>query len=398
MPALAKRAPTSFASDLKKNPPKPVAPLWQGPCDKGPHGGITQSMLQKFLICRERFRVRYVLGLQPKHTFNPKSSYGDMWHVCEEALAKHNGPVSFSNPCPPWTQPLAEFCAGLIQANPMKVEEISHWAATCATQFPVYNDYWAKHPDVCNRTPLMQEQVFDVPYQIPSGRIVRLRGKYDAVDLIEENGVKGVWLQENKTKGKVDEGVMKRQLTFDMQTMYYLVTLHEMQEDMKSLLRPDGERVTPFLLSPVMGVRYNVIRRPFSGGVGTIRRHKPTKSNPQGESFDGFYKRFSQDYLEADPGYWFMRWKVRIGAGDLLKFRNQFLDPILEQLCDWWEFVGKEKDVWASSRNGGTHWRMPFGCYNSLTEGSGQTDLDEYLENGNTVGLERAQELFKELK
>lgn len=349
-------------------------------------------MLQKFLVCRERFRVRYVLGLQPKHSFNAKSAYGDMWHVCEEALAKHNGPVSFSNPNPPWIEPLATFGANLIRANAMHQQEIEHWLATCCTQFPVYNDYWAKHPDVCNRTPLMQEQVFDVPYPLPSGRKVRLRGKYDAVDLIEENGVKGIWLQENKTKGNVEEGVIKRQLTFDCQTMFYLISLGLTKEKDK------------LPIAPVMGVRFNVIRRPFAGGKGSIRRHKPTKSNPQGESFDGFYKRFSTDYLEADPGYWFMRWKVRIGAGDLLKFRNQFLDPILEQLCDWWDWVNTAKDPFKPffdddhNNLSAIHWRAPFGVYNSLTEGSGQTDLDEYLENGNTVGLERATELFKELK
>lgn len=235
MPALAKRSATSFAPDLKKNPPKPNAPLWAGPCDSGPHGGVTQSMLQKFLVCRERFRVQYVLGLQPKHSFNPKSAYGDMWHVCEDALARHNGPVSFSNPNPPWIEPLATFGANLIRANPMHQQEIEHWLATCCTQFPVYNDYWAKHPDVCNRTPLMQEQVFDVLYPLPSGRKVRLRGKYDAVDVIEENGVHGVWLQENKTKGDVREGVIKRQLAFDMQTCFYLVALRQATEGGKLL-------------------------------------------------------------------------------------------------------------------------------------------------------------------
>jgi hypothetical protein len=31
------------------------SPLWSGPCDSGPQGGITFSLLSRFSSCRERF-------------------------------------------------------------------------------------------------------------------------------------------------------------------------------------------------------------------------------------------------------------------------------------------------------------------------------------------------------
>jgi hypothetical protein len=43
------------------------------------------------------------------------------------------------------------------------------------------------------------------------------------------------------------------------------------------------------------------------------------------------------------------------------------------------------------------HWRHPFGVYDALNEG-GSSDLDEYLETGSTVGLEKASTLFPELE
>ena len=73
---------------------------------------------------------------------------------------------------------------------------------------------------------MLQEQVCDVPYNLPSGRVVRLRGKFDSVDLIDG----GIYLQENKTKGDIDKIQVERQLSFDLQTLMYSVALHKMKE------------------------------------------------------------------------------------------------------------------------------------------------------------------------
>jgi hypothetical protein len=49
------------------------------------------------------------------------------------------------------------------------------------------------------------------------------------------------------------------------------------------------------------------------------------------------------------------------------------------------------------SRKYKMHWRHPYGVFDALNEG-GSSDLDEYLETGSTVGLERASTLFPELE
>lgn len=89
-----------------------------------------------------------------------------------------------------------------------------------------------------------------------------------------------------------------------------------------------------------------------------------------------------------------MRWKVEITKGDIDRFKHDCLDPLLEQLCIWWDDVSRSADPFSARHN---HWRHPFGVMNVLDEG-GSSDLDEYLSSGSTVGLQRVNKLFTELE
>ena len=134
-------------------------PLWQGPCADGPLGGVTQSMLVRFLSCRERFRLKYILGLEPHDRWNKNIGYGNMWHACEEALAAGVDHIPA----------LTEHTKHQIDRYQLQREEILKWYNVCLVQFPEYVKYWADHPDARSRIALMQEQIFDVPYTLPSG-------------------------------------------------------------------------------------------------------------------------------------------------------------------------------------------------------------------------------------
>lgn len=401
----------SLADTLKKAAPKVKHdfPLWKGPNDPSPLGGITQSMLSGFLVCRERFRLKYVEGLRPPESFNHKMEYGNMWHVCEEALARG---VSPDNKLDQWI-PLVEYVRELCRRYPTQQTQIDHWYRVCKTQFPYYVDYWKKHPDVKQRIPLLQEEVFDVSYQLPSGRSVRLRGKFDSVDWIGPKTTGRVFLQENKAKGEIKEQQLREQLQCDLQTMMYLIALRSMLE--KGVIEGlpfKSKRPTDLLA----GVRYNVIRRPLSGGKGSIKQHQPSKSNPQGESKDAFYKRLADDYIAVEPETFFMRWQCIVTPTEIARFERRVLQPILENLCDWWEYMkvvkftpwepGMFNNVVIKQAKGlpdihyrynSIHWQHPYGIYNVINEG-GKTDVDEYLINGSTVGLERATTLFPELQ
>jgi len=385
----------------KKATTKKKTPVWRGPTVDG----ITQSLLSRFLVDRERFRLLVVEGLKPAEGFSHRIGYGNMWHVCEEALAAGVN----------WDKPLAAYCKTLCTEFHTQQDEIAKWYCCCKTQFPIYVDYWQHHPDVKQRTPIFQEKVFSVLYELPTSRTVLLNGKWDSVDIIGSGKTAGIYLQENKSKGDINENQLKRQLTFDLQTMIYLIALQTLHKQFKL-----GDR-------PILGVRYNVVRRPLSGGRGTIKQLENVnrgkkgsdgkKPVPRPETSDEFYRRLGDLIASATgpdwgcrPGdsYFFMRWKCEVNPHDINRFRCECLDPILEQLCDWWQWIVKSSGRSPFSPDDGCdnelyrevqssiHYRMPYGIYNPLLEGN-PTDLDEYLHSGSEIGLQRVTNLFPEL-
>jgi len=339
--------------------------VWRGPHEDG----ITQSLLSRFLMCRERFRVLVIEGLAPMEQFNHRLEYGNFWHICEEHSSGGGN----------WTAPVTAYAKQLALRFPESREQIEHWWRVCLRQFEIYEDL--KGPVRCNS--LMQEFVFSVPYKLPSGRTVILRGKWDSVFGEDD----GIWLLEHKTKGTVDEQTIRRQLTFDLQTMFYVVAL---KEHIRTNTRKEmkGKKVA--------GVLYNVVRRPLSGGKGSIRQHKATKNKP-GETKEHFYDRVAK-IIQEDSENYFFRWKVVLTKGDVAAFKRKFLRPILEQLCDWWHIQATLTPPLAwYNRSNYTHWQTPFEVWNVLEKG-GTTDLDAYLTTGNRAGLHKVKTLFGELE
>jgi len=385
---------------------KSKEPLWRGP----EVDGVTQSLLGRYLCCKERFRLLVMEGLRVGEEFSQRIHYGNMWHVCEEALAKSN----LGN----WETDLKWYCQELAKEFPLQGQQIEHWYNICKLQFPIYVAWWAKHKDVKNRKPLLEEVSFNVPYKLPSGRTVGLRGKWDSVDLAG----KEIWLQENKTKGDIDERQLVRQLTFDLQTMMYIIALGYAPYDRSEpVRRVANHAVGREWWKQIAGVRYNVIRRPLAGGKGSISQRKGRQTNKGlvgSETLPEFYARLA-DLIENAHGpeydlpkgehYFFMRWNVNIIQSDIDKFKRECLDPVLENLLDdyeWWAHCfsnGIPNLLWDYGIRGARfpkhserHLRLPYGIWNPLLEGR-STDLDEYLATGSTVGLQRTDNLFKEL-
>lgn len=349
-------------------------PLWKGPVVDG----ISQSMICRFLVCRERFRISYVEGLQPFPVLSKPLEYGNMWHICEEYFAIKED----------WSKPLSEYTKTLYKKFPAQPDEVSRLERICRTQFPVYVDWWKKNSPVVPKTAILSESVFSEMYTLPDGRKVKLRGKVDRVDRDNSNTF---WLRENKTKSEIDDFKIQRQLRFDLQTMMYLTALMIMRKD-----RKDPFDVRKYKLG---GVEYNVVKRPLSGGKHSIVQKKPTKKMPKGESTDDYFNRLG-GLIKDNPQDFFARWDVAVTENEVHRFQCEFLNPVLTQILNWWEALttGDPMNPW--EYNGGVgnphHYRTPYGLYNVLLEG-GSTDLDEYIETGNRVGLTTTQILFPEL-
>jgi PD-(D/E)XK nuclease superfamily len=372
---------SKLAATLKKNIPanSPTLaikqPAWKGPAIDG----VTQSLIHSYLACKERFRIKVIEGLKPIDTFQVAIEYGNLWHICEENFAARQ----------PWEQPLKLAASLLAKTYPTQVDKITTYYNACRLQFPIYIDYWRKQPDVKQRKPIFQEKIFEYDYELPSQRTVKLRGKLDSCDYIG----KAIYLQENKTKSEVDEEKLIKQLSFDFQTMYYIFVLDN-DPSIQPLLK--GNKVD--------GVRYNVIRRPLSGGKGTISRHKATKNKPA-ETEAAYYERLRQVFLE-DPASFFVRFRSEISDNDKERFNHECFIPVLENLCDdyeWWSYCKLNNEnpfnYLLRQKRFSHHlrqYRLPYGGYNPVADGR-IGDLDEYLRIGNVVGLQRVETFFPEL-
>lgn len=310
-----------------------------------------------------------------------------MWHACEEGLSSPGGA---------WWDKLTAHVSEEMKVHATQRAEIAYWSRICYAQFTEYVKYWREHDDVRNRTPIAQEKVFDVRYPLPSGRTARLRGKFDAVDVL---GASSVFLQENKTKSELDEVSLQRRMQFDVQSMMYLTVLGLIQE--AGAWRHWGrcEQAAMLDAGRIAGVLYNVVRRPLSGGKGSIKPHaaKTTKKKyVPAETEVEFIERLRRDYIAAEPDKWFYRVKCHLATGEVERFKRQFLTPILESLCDWYDWVTSEGgrcDPFASS----LHWRYPFGVYNAIDE-TGASEYDAFLATGSEAGMSRVTDVFPELK
>ena len=386
----------SIASRLKAASRPNV--LWKGPEDDSPLGGITQSMMSDFLSCKERFRVKYVEGLQPISKFNRAIEFGNMWHECEEALASQGVErelvrvTGLHKAARSWESALRTYSEKLSTRYPFDRGEILKWTHVIQVQFPEYIRYWSAHPDVLKREPILQEKLFKVRYDLPSGRTVILRGKWDSVDLIGD----GIWLKENKTKTKFDLPQIQRQLSFDLQTATYLTALYQDTgiDELEEVKMRVGKGKTPAARAQwaIKGTSYNVVRRECP-----IKQHegRQLKSGwKEGESVSGWMERLRSGYFAAKPDEWFARFSSKVSHADILLFQRTFLNPFLENMCWWYDEVTGGRSDYPPPP---THWRTPFGIYSALTE-SGFTEMDEYLANGSTVGLRRIETLFPELE
>lgn len=382
---------------VSANKRKKSQPLWKGPIEDG----ITFSLLSKFVVCPERFRLKVVEGVVEDEGFNHAIEFGSLWHEAEEA---HSGKK-------PWKPAIGRYRDKLRANYPSDESEIRKWYNVAVNTFPLYVDHWRTHEIERGRKPIFEEVSFRVPYKLPSGRIIVLRGKWDCVYRIKAS----VYLQENKTKGKIDEEGLQATIDQNLQTMLYQIALRTIADKKgPEPLNEEMEQVTKRLRgelqsSKIKGVLYNVVRRPLSDQHAI--RQKKTETERQ------FFKRMV-DSISDNPEHYFKRWKVTLTNNDLERFKTRILHPLLERLLDWWEWITADlSDPWRVPTidelpadvpydavrppakgvpGGGIHYQSPWGVYNSLAGGF-RGDYFDFLTTGRRGGLTKIDTLFPEL-
>lgn len=303
--------------------------------------GVSFSILSKFVIDRERCRIRNVLGLI-HDTGTESLDFGTAFHKLTQYHA------------------MGESLA-LLKRRVTKNSKDTLLGEMAFEVFKQYAITWKK--DDRKKKYIDSERKFRVPIKLPCGREVHLQGKYDEVFL--ENGQ--LWLQENKTKSQIDEYGIEHGLSQDLQTMLYACTMEHMY----------GRRVH--------GVLYNVIRKPL-----LRQRKKETSVN--------FLKRIRED-IEKRPEWYFIRWRTEITKQDLDNFKKKTLYPLLTQMCLWWESIRHNPfDPWTLPDGSVNphHFLRPVGVYDPFKFGKGE--YFDYITRGVRIGLKEIDTAFPELQ
>jgi len=385
------------------SPPKKQTPLWRGPQEDG----ITFSLLSRFIECRERFRLKVIEGLVEDEGFLDAIEYGNMWHEAEEAFSRKRD----------YERVMRQMYARWRANYPNQEEETRKWYMVCKTTFPIYIEYWKQHQHEVQRTPILEEKSFSVKYVLPSGRWLKLRGKFDAIFGILKTGQ--LLLQENKSKNKMDLEGLQKTLDQDLQTMLYQIAMrlsivekkgeHYFQTDEGQMKVPQMKKAPTF-----QGVLYNVVKRPLSDMYAIRQRKTETET----QFFDRLAQNIREDSFTSDgkakrDSSYFHRWEINITEEEIDTFKNRVFDPLLEQLMDWWEWIQPDPfDPWRPRTYGEMkwhefpdqeevrntfHWQSPWGVYNSLASGRRGSYFD-LLTSNSKKGLHKATTLFPELQ
>jgi len=379
--------------------------------------GVTQSLLRKFILCRERFRIRYILGLSKPMQWAQPLEFGSMWHDADEE------PNNF-------VKRINEYGVKLITKYPHNSKEVYECTELCKQHYYQYMIYkQSLYSSSTTTLPSMKldvistEQTFNVPinfinydYQTVT---VPIRGKFDAIlgvptsikDCYPEregltyyeqkvkDGKRKLVLKETKTKGSIDGEYILDTMTNNLQVMLYLVALRK--------LYPDHE---------IEGVIYNVIGRALGDQSAPKRRKDELyveylkrafytyeySGSKQGGSSYPIGKLDKDKKPTASPNHkkWFREFQVTITNDEIDRFEAGTLDYLLREITAWWDSVTRTDGIGTLPRENPfdsmRHFTMPSGIFDNLPRGYKGDDYD-LIYKGNTSGYEKNEVWFPEL-
>lgn len=294
--------------------------------------GLSVSAIEKWLECREQFRLERCQGFRG-FVGKPAIDFGELWHwlLGRHYSSKHKRDID----------PMKDLAVGcrlfeqvLRRDNPSMSDKrrdaIQLHIAKTRALWPVYLEKYGEED--AKKDWMHVEEEWEFGYSLPPlkhvvrdnikleevfkgnaefeksrtievvpGCVVNLRGIFDG--LFRRDG--RLWLLETKTKGRIDDSEIEDTLPFDIQTMTYLYACFRMFKEWPA------------------GVSYNVIRNPQT---------EPHKRNA--ETLDEYVERLEGE-VRKDEDHYFKRWELELGQEDIERYLDKQLDPILRDIQLW---------------------------------------------------------------
>ena len=313
-------------------------PAWKGPLEDG----VTQSLLNKFLVCPYRFYLYAILGLEEKKPPEPNLIWGDTAHKGLELLIEI--PELSCN----FTQEIWDYLDSSID------EHLKQYVPFPAT-FPysikrmlrLYDDSYKE------KQPLVTEEKFKIPWSTRRNH-VSLRGKLDGVNyrLIAEHKCKGTW----------DAQQIEAEIPVDLQIHMYI-------EGWRSMYNYTDEM-------PV--IVYDHIRIPDTQFYIPARRMNQKISNWVEQWYEG---GTSGDYPIKSKRHLWLNQKHFLWTNEHHHHFMQFnVNPLIDKLCSWWDTVTDPKfDIEDPRCFGPDMYKVPVRHFNPSNTEKFKCDYHNYL-------------------
>lgn len=271
-------------------------PKWTGPLK----GGITQSLLSKYLEDPYQFYLYAVLGLREPEKPEPNLIWGDVCHKGLELIVEKPYIMEEFTP---------EDWAGIYDG----VEEHIHkqWPEAPITFLPSIKEMLTLYNDLYKQLygPFIAEHKFNIPHTTTRGNQVTLRGKADGWN--KENNI----LVEHKCKGRFDLIQTMRETPIDLQVNVYSFVL--------------GTRTIIYDLIRIPDTQWSL--PPKGQYQNPIQYIKSLYSTKEWGDFPIFIKKHK----------WIQQLVIQLNDEQVQHQIDTCINPLIDSLCDFWEYVNQ---------------------------------------------------------
>lgn len=292
--------------------------------------GISASGLQLFLRCPEQFRLNHQEDYDARYC-NTYLQFGTAIHlVLHEARQRLIGKDAGSNVPPQSRDAVKKVLSSLekdltddVAPNEKSRQEFeTQLGLATIVGFQYGQKWWMRDRQ---KKWIDSEREFSIDYDD-----THLNGTMDAVF---EDG-NGYWILDTKTKSQVNEDNIQDSFIHDVQFMLYMVAGNHIYGDYPR------------------GIIFDGVRRPGQ------------KITQKDKDFHQWLDRVEQEVIKEKDHYFF-RFKAEYGKGEVKKWEEQQLKPMLRLLKMWYE-----KEI--------PHWMNPQGLimnhtrsqyFNAITKG-----------------------------
>lgn len=296
---------------------------WPGPYE----GGITQSLLTRFLQDPYSFYIYAVLGLEEPEELHPNLVWGDTFHVGLEHLIEI--PCTSDNFSPEDWGEIDNAVDSYINKEYPSAPDT--YPFSIKEMLRLYNDNFKR-----DHAPFETEAKFKKEYKTSHGHTVTLRGKYDGVEVehrekvqINETTLKevvsyGDTLIEHKAKGKIDPQQTKDEIPFDLQTNLYCLT------------------------SGCRHVIYDLIKIPDTAWSKPQRR---AMQRPSSYVQDLYYNKQWGDFpIIQKKHLWVSQLHIHLTEESIQQYVERTIDPLIDLVCNYWEHVNDPNFDWQNPK------------------------------------------------